>query len=1234
MNDTAIDHLLDKALQLPNESEQKAFLAKSCGKDDALRQKLENLLAEHRHAAAFFNDIEVGFESEVAPTMSAESGELESSEKAGSVIGRFTLLEKIGEGGMGVVYMAEQSEPVTRKVALKIIKLGMDTKQVIARFRAERQALALMEHPNIARVLDGGATETGRPYFVMELVPGIPITEFCERYKLTTKEKIELFLPVCKAIQSAHQKGIIHRDIKPSNVLVSFLHGEAIAKVIDFGIAKAINQKLTEKTLFTRYGAMVGTPAYMSPEQAEMSLIDIDTRTDVYSLGVLLYELLTGTTPFTADRLRSAGFAELQRIIAEEEPEKPSTRLSKTRASITDNASAIQSKAARPAATLDKDLDWVTMKCLEKDRRRRYESANDLAADLKRHINHEPVLAVAPTLAYQFEKFYRRHRGLVRSAIITFTVLIVTTAISVALALLNSKLRIKAESAHQLALNQSIELENNLYVSDMLTVEDAVKDDELDRARQILLQHKKEPSGRDLRGLVWRFYWQQAKGKQLHTFHAHDNKTDLAAVNRSQISQIQVLEGGQRLVTAGYDRRIKLWNTSSNQLIHEWEGGRFAISPNGKLIGYMNLQRELVVWDLESPHLVRAGYNADRQINHFAFTHDSENIVIFSSDRERGTEVTLRVSVTNILTGEEIFSPKGLWTDYAVSPSAPIIWTTGTNQRTTGPHNLNMIDEPIQGYLWNYEKQTMIHSPIATHGMGARFSPRGNYIAVSHSMEPFNMNANIDTSIYRVANSERIATLPGASLGANINNPSTVAFSQNEELIAAPIYPGSMTIDVWEITTGKRVARYTGHSNKITSLVFHPESDDILISISEDKTLQYWNHRKNRSLKRFTGPTSKMSSLAVNQTGELVITGGYDGWLSFWPPNVTSPAITFTNATATPSCPIFSAHGRYVVLAEQTSQSQHSLRYVMVGQGAPRPQTKRSVFETETTKQLWNVPKTEKALGFSADEKLLLTVSTNLIVTRAVTTGSIVRKVALETPIAAIDFSRSIPRLQDLSPDGSTMVTFNEDNTIRLISMTTGKTLSTFDQACSRDSVRFTSSGKKLCFNTEKGRRSGVWNPLEDKIVWLKTTEDAWSGQRLVPSPDEKLIAGICYDRAVRIWSIDTGELNKVIKGGENRDVFFTPDNRSFAIRQSQMLNNPRRQETSLKFFDRRTWSQIAELRPPLNSGWIARNPLSPNGRDLLLSSNKNISILKTPSLEEIDKSTSTVPDTTNMAPR
>jgi serine/threonine protein kinase len=338
-------------------------------------------------------------------------------------IGRYRILERIGGGGMGEVYVAEQTEPIKRRVAIKVIKAGMDTKQVVARFEAERQALAMMDHPNIARVFDAGATDTGRPYFVMELVRGVPITRFCDDNKLSTRQRVELLVPVCQAVQHAHQKGIIHRDIKPHNVLVTLHDGKPVPKVIDFGIAKATSQPLTDKTVYTEFRAMIGTPAYMSPEQAEMSGLDIDTRSDIYSLGVLAYELLTGALPFDSDRLVKAGLGEIQRIIREEEPPRPSLRFSTLGAALAAIASHRGAEPARLSKLLAGELDWIVMRAMEKDRRRRYDTATDLAADFTRHLTGEPVMAAPPTWAYRTQKFVKRNKGAVITAAAVTTAL-------------------------------------------------------------------------------------------------------------------------------------------------------------------------------------------------------------------------------------------------------------------------------------------------------------------------------------------------------------------------------------------------------------------------------------------------------------------------------------------------------------------------------------------------------------------------------------------------------------------------------------------------------------------------------------------------------------------------------------------------------------------------------------------------------------------------------------------
>ena len=401
-----VEQIFGDALAKADATSRNAYLDEACHDDPQLRARMEELLAAHSAAGSFLKL--PGGDQITSPYVPVSEGPR-------SKIGRYKLLEQIGEGGFGVVFMAEQEEPVRRLVALKIIKLGMDTRQVVARFEAERQALALMDHPSVAKVLDGGATETGRPYFVMELVKGVPITEYCDKNNLPISARLDLFSQVCHAVQHAHQKGLIHRDIKPSNVIVSTQDDRSVAKVIDFGVAKAMQARLTEKTLFTEFQQLIGTPAYMSPEQAEGSL-DIDTRSDVYSLGVLLYELLTGSPPFDPKLLRSQPFAEMQRIIREVEPPTPSTRLG----DLSDTLPAVAAQRAveprKLAAMLRGELDWVVMKCLEKDRKRRYESASALAADVARYLGDEPVAACPPSAAYRLRKFVRRNKAAVTAA--------------------------------------------------------------------------------------------------------------------------------------------------------------------------------------------------------------------------------------------------------------------------------------------------------------------------------------------------------------------------------------------------------------------------------------------------------------------------------------------------------------------------------------------------------------------------------------------------------------------------------------------------------------------------------------------------------------------------------------------------------------------------------------------------------------------------------------------------
>jgi WD40 repeat protein/serine/threonine protein kinase len=787
------------------------------------------------------------------------------AERPGTVIGPYKLMEQIGEGGMGLVFVAEQQHPVRRKVALKVIKPGMDTRQVIARFEAERQALALMDHPNIAKVLDGGETASGRPYFVMELVKGVPITDYCDQNQVPIRERLELFLSVCQAVQHAHQKGIIHRDLKPSNVLVMSNDGQPVVRVIDFGVAKAVGQQLTDKTIYTQFTQLIGTPLYMSPEQAGQSSLDADTRSDIYSLGVLLYELLTGTTPFDKERLRTVAYDEMRRIILEEEPPRPSTRMT-TQGQAASTASVNRKSDPHRLSQLFRgELDWIVMKCLEKDRNRRYETANSLASDIQRYLHDEPVQACPPSGAYRLRKFARRNKGAMTTAALLTGALVITVvglAISNLLVINERNQKTQALGDREMALGNeraarsdlekaNVDLEINLYHQTVALAERHLSAGSTGLAERLLNSQQCPPA---MRGWEWHYLKGLCRGS-VPTLRA-----------QSILFCLALSRDGHRLAAGGNDGSVTFWDT------HTWQARRFdahrgrvsglAFSDEGRRLWSAGSDGAAHLWDASTGQRLTSLGGGRDEINDLALSPNGRLVALARETRVDVWEAPtgrrlVDLGIPDAPIGDPVvFSPNGQFLVTGCGDRDLAIWDTSTWQRqfTLRGHGGGLVETAV-------------------------FSLDGRLLA-SGCRRIWDDSDASDVIIWDLDNRRPLHTLRGLGGGST-----SLAFSPDGLRLATGGCEDP-TIKIWDVLSGKETLTLRGHHETIFGLAFSPDGHR-LYSASADHTVRVWDgtpaeRRTSSELQILRGHEGRVNSLAFSHDGRSLVSGGMDRTARLW----------------------------------------------------------------------------------------------------------------------------------------------------------------------------------------------------------------------------------------------------------------------------------------------------------------------------------------------------------------
>ncbi len=1096
-------------LSLGSAAEREAQLKKVCAGQPKLLNRVRSLLEA--------SEIEDGLldTPTLASGMSVDGSVV--TEGPGAIIGRYKLLEKIGEGGMAIVYMAEQERPVRRKVALKIIRLGMDTKGVIARFEAERQALAMMEHPGIAKVFDGGATETGRPYFVMELVQGVPITEYCDAHQLNTAQRLRLFIQVCQAIQHAHQKGIIHRDVKPSNILVALHDGVAIPKVIDFGVAKATEQRLTDATLFTQFQALIGTPAYMSPEQAQMGGIDVDTRSDIYALGVLLYELLTGRTPFEAKDLLRTGLDEYRRTIREKEPARPSTRVATLgRTELLEIAARRQTESARLVRLLATDLDWIVLKCLEKDRTRRYETASGLVMDIQRYLDGEAVLARPPSTLYRLRKFVRRNKAVAAVAAIVVLAAMVSVRQAVRATRAEreqSRLRTVAQAALRLEAHQRQRAEaeqmaalRRAYNSDMNLVQQALAAHNYGRVVGLLSRYQPEVEAPDFRQWEWRYFWNQSRSEAAFAFPRQPEA----------VREVTISPNGRVLATSTMGGVVTLWDLMGRSAVARLDepgvnGRALVFSSNGALMAIPiergRRQSSVQIWAV-ARRALKTEFPFEGRIQALAFTTDDAELLILGDD--------MGIHVRDLESGQTASRPAPQRSPRGWALAQPVFSGSRDAVAFVDGSRIRIVDT-----LTGTERAEAEAFEGGTASLA--LSGDGKMLAVGPSF------AEMATYI------KLISTETGEEIGRLTGHVSWVpglAFTANGQRLVSS--GADQTVRIWDLAARTETGALHGHLSEVYCVAVSPDGHT-LVSGCKDGTLFEWDARRIEHKQRFETLPIAVTAVEFLPDGAGLLSVNTDGTVSLWETKTLREAESVAALGRDVDRLLISSDGSRVIAGTRRGELRildWATRLVVATVGEGRGRDRRMT-----------------PIGLIDDDRTLVAM-------RGGSTVCLVDLASLQTIQewtieGGGPWFRSAPAL---SPDGRLLVTPEFDGQMTLLDLGTGQMQfvearqpwGVSDMAFSPDGALLVTSSAEGTINLWDLRQRPITDVLRGHLIGVEAVAFSPDGQRLA--------SGSQGDEAVKLWDVATwhevGTLTGegLMKGG----LKFSPDGKLLAAINSQ----------------------------------------------------------------------------------